>query len=77
MTKTLSMVCHKNYNLIANEIFVMFLISKLITCFIYGFTSKGKSQSIAYLLNEREHIYWTLDLDNEIFSIWVIWTNNL
>jgi hypothetical protein len=41
----------------------MFLTSKLITCFIEGFTSKRKSQSNAYLLNGSEHIYigvWTL-----------------
>jgi hypothetical protein len=41
----------------------MFLTSKLITCFIDGFTLKMESQSIAYLLNESEHIYigfWTL-----------------
>ena len=33
------------------------IISKLITCFIVGFTSKMISQSIAYLLNGSEHIY--------------------
>ena len=38
--------------------------SKLMTCFIDGFTSKRKSQSVAYLLNGSEHIYWILDLDN-------------
>ena len=77
MTKTLSMVSHKNYNLGDNEGFVIFLISKLITCFIDGFTSKMKPQSIAYLLNGNKHIYWILDLDDELHSIWVIWTNNL
>ena len=48
---------NKNYNLSASEVFVMFLTSKLITCFIDGFTSKRKSQSIAYLLYASEHIY--------------------
>ena len=43
------MVSHKNYNLSANEGFVITFISKLITCFIDGFTSKMKSQSIAYV----------------------------
>ena len=43
MTKTLSIVSHKNYNLGASEDFVIFLTSKLITCFIDGFTSKMKS----------------------------------
>ena len=77
MTKTLSMVSHKNYNLIANEGFEMFLTSKLITCFIDGPSLERKSQSVAYLLNESEHIYWILDLNNEVHSIWVIWTSNL
>ena len=77
MTKTLSMVSHKNYNLNANEGFVIFLTSKLITCFIDGFTLKMKSQSIAYLLNGSEHIYWILDLEDEVHSIWVIWTSGL
>ena len=77
MTKILSMISHKNYNLNANEGFVMFLTSRLITCFIDGFTSQMKSQSIAYLLNGSEHIYWILDLEDEVHSIWVIWTNGL
>ena len=77
MTKTLSMVSRKNYNLGANEGFVVFLTSKLITCFIGGFTSKMKSQSIAYVLNGSKHIYWNLDLKYEVHSIWVIWTSDL
>ena len=58
MTKTLSMASHKNYNLNASEGFVTFFIFKLITCFIDGFTLIMKSQSLAYLLNGSEHIYW-------------------
>ena len=73
MTKTLSMVGHKNYNLSANEDFVIFLTSMLITCFIDGFTLKMKSQSIAYLLNESEHIYWIQDPEDEVHSIWDLW----
>ena len=69
MTKNLLMVSHKNYNLNTNEGFVMFLTSKLITCFIDGFTTKRKSQSIVYFLNGSEHIYWVLDFDNEVHSI--------
>ena len=57
MTKTLSMLSHKNNNLIANEDFVILLTSKLITYCIDSVTLKMKSQSIAYLLNEREHTY--------------------
>jgi hypothetical protein len=77
MTKTLSMASHKNDNLSANEGFVMFFISKLITCFIDRFTLKMKSQSIPYLLKGCEHIYWILNLENEVHSIWVIWTSGL
>ena len=49
---------------------MIFLNSKLLTCFIGGFTLKMKSQSIAYLLNEGEHEYWILDLEGEVHSIW-------
>ena len=77
MAKTLSMVSHKNYNLNANKSFVLFLTSKLITSFIDGFTLKTKSQLIVYLLNESEHIYWILDLEDEVHSMWVIWTSGL
>ena len=71
------MVSHKNYNLIVNEGFVKKLTSKFITCFIDGFTSKMKFHSTAYLLNESEHTYWILDLEDEVRLIWVIWTSGL
>jgi hypothetical protein len=29
-----------------------------------------ESQSIAYLFNGSEHIYWILDLEGEVHSIW-------
>ena len=77
MAKTLSMISHKNYNLNANEGFVIFWTCKLITCFIDDFTSKMKSQSMAYLLNGSELIYWILDLEDEVHSVWVIWTSDL
>jgi hypothetical protein len=57
MTKTLSMVSNKNYNLNALEGFIIFLTSKLITCFIDGLTLKIKTQLVSYLLNETIHIY--------------------
>ena len=60
----------QNNNLNANEGFVIILTSKLIICFIDGFTLKIKSQSIAYLLNGSEHIHWILDLESEVYSIW-------
>ena len=44
---------------------------------IEGLTSKMKSQSIVRLLNGSEHIHWILDLQDEVHSIWVIWTSNL
>jgi hypothetical protein len=52
------MVSHKNYNFNINKDFVIFLTSKLITCFIDGFTSGMKSQSIAYLLIRSAQTYW-------------------
>ena len=70
------MVNLKYYNLDANR-FLIFLTSKLITCFIDGFTSKVRSQSIAYLLNGSEHLYWILDFKDEVQLInWVIWTSS-
>ena len=77
MTKTFLLVSHKHYNLSVSEGFVIFLTSKLNTCFIDKFTLKMKFQSIAYLLNVREHIYWILDLEDEVHSISVIWTSGL
>ena len=77
MTKTLSMVSHKNYNLSASKDFVNFLTSKWITSFIDGFTLIMKSQSIAYVLNKNEHIYWILDLKGEVHSIWDLWISGL
>ena len=77
MTKTLSMVSLKNYNLSTNEGLVTFLTSKLITWFIAGLASKVKFQSIAYVLNGSEHIYWILNLEDEVHSIWAIWTSGL
>ena len=61
---------HKNDNLNVNEDFVIFLTSKLITCFIDGFTSGMKSQSIIYLLIGSAPIYWISDLEGEVHSIW-------
>ena len=79
MTKTLSMISHKNYNLNDDVDFVIILTSKLITCFIDSFTSKMKSQSISYLLNWSEYIYiyWILNLEDEVHSIRVIWRSGL
>ena len=51
-------------------VLVIFWTSKLITCFIDSFTLKTKSQPIAYLLNGSEDIYWTLDLDGKVHSMW-------
>ena len=36
-----------------------------------------KSQSIAYSLNESEHIYWILDLEGEVHSVWDLWISGL
>ena len=71
------MVSHENYKMSANEGFVMFLTSKFITMFIGSFTLKMNSQSTACLLNGNEHIYWILNLEDEVHSIWVIWTSGI
>ena len=63
------MVSHKNKTLVLMRVFVMFLTSKFITCFIDGFTSKRKSHSVAYLLNGSEHIHWILNLENEMHMV--------
>ena len=39
-----------------------------------SFTLKMKSQSIAYLLNGSEHIYWILALEGKVHSTWDLWT---
>ena len=70
MTRLISNGKLQNYNLNINEDFVMCLTSKSIMCFIDGFTSGMKSQSIAYLLIGSAHIYWILDLEGEMHSIW-------
>ena len=72
MTKILSMLCHKNHKFGANEGFVIFLTSILITCFIDNFTLKMESQSISCLLSKSECIYWILDLENEVHSMWIL-----
>lgn len=52
------MVSHINNKVLnANEEFVNFLDSKLITCSIDDFILQIKSQSIAYLLGGSKHIH--------------------
>ena len=70
------MVSHKNYNLSAHKGFVILLTSKLSTCFIDGFTSKMKSQSITCFSNGSEYIYWIVALEDEVHSIGVLWTSD-
>ena len=43
--------------------------------FIDNFTSGMKTQSIAYLLRESEHIYWILGHQGEVHSIWDLCTS--
>ena len=67
------MVSHVNYKVLnANEDFVIFLTSKLITSLIDGFTLGTRSQSIAYSLGGSKHVHWILDLVDEVHSIWVL-----
>jgi hypothetical protein len=60
----------QNYNLDVNEGFVKLSTSNLITCMIVGFTLKMKSQSIAYVFKGSEHLYWILDLGDEMHTVW-------
>ena len=52
------------------RVLVIFLTSKLITCFIGGFTLTMKPQSIAHSLIRSEHVYWNLDLEGEVHLMW-------
>jgi hypothetical protein len=45
--------------------------------FMDGCTLKIKSRWIAHLLNGSEHIYWILDLEGEVHSIWDLWISGL
>jgi hypothetical protein len=57
------MVCDNNYHLTSNEEFFISLTSKLVTYFIDSCTLGMKSQSIAYLPNGSEHIFWALEVE--------------
>ena len=35
-----------------------------------------KPQSIAYLLNGNAHIYWILNFEGEVHSIWDLWVSD-
>jgi hypothetical protein len=63
MTKTLSMVIHKNYNLLSTEGFVMFLTSKLITCFTNCFILIMPNKLLIYSMKVNIYIgLWTLNV---------------
>ena len=75
MTKTLSMVSHIITSVLVR---VLFFTSKLISCFIVGFTSSMKSHSIAYLTQWKWiYIYWILNLEDETHLIWDLWRSGL
>ena len=58
------MLSHNVFSLCVNEGFVTFFTSNIFTCFIDGFTSKMKSQSMAYLLSGTDIYieFWTLKM---------------
>ena len=64
------MVSHENYNLIANEGFVIYFHFQVNCMFYWQFTLEMKSPSIAYLLNGSQDMYWIVDLESEVHSIW-------
>ena len=71
MTKTLSMVSHKTYNLIANEGFVIFMTSKLIACFIDGSLWKWNPYKLLiYSMEVKIYIgFWTLKVKCSQYGI--------
>ena len=73
MTKILSIVSYKNYNLSANEDFVTFFNFQVNYVLYWRFHFQNEIQSIVYLLNGSEHIYRIWDLENEVHSIWDLW----
>ena len=40
------------------------------TMFYWQFHFENETQPITYLLNESEDIYWIVDLESEVRSIW-------
>jgi hypothetical protein len=50
-------------NPVENASFVPWVLATLLTI-----VSKTKSQSIAYLLSGSEHVYWILDIEDEVHS---------
>ena len=77
MAKAFSNGKSQKYHLNVNEDLLIFLTSKLSTCFIDEFTLEIISQSSAYLPSGSGHLYWILDLEGEVHSIWVLWTSGL
>ena len=63
MTKTLSNVYDGIFYIFK------FQLNYILYC---GCTSGMRSQSIAYLLIESERIYWSLGLEVEVHSTWVL-----
>ena len=79
MTKAFSMVTHKNCNPSANDGFVIYLTSKLFICFIDEFTSKKEIPINCLFIQWKWayiYIYMGLDLENEVHSMWIIWTSD-
>ena len=72
MTKTFSMVSRKSYNFSANAGFVIILTSKLVTCFIGGFTWKwNPSQLFIYSMEVNMYIgFWTLKVKCTQYGIY-------
>ena len=45
--------------------------------FHWRFHFVNEIQSIVYLLNQSEHVYWIWDLENEVHSLWDLWIRGL
>ena len=53
------------------------MTSKLIACCIDGSLREWNPCQSLILLNENEDIYWILDLESEVHSIWDLWISDL
>ena len=77
MTKTLSMASHKIYNLNANEGFVIFCDFQVDYMVFLRFHFENEIPVNCLSLNGSEHIYWIMDLKNEVHLIWDLWISGL
>ena len=77
MTKTLSMVSHKNYYLSANEDFFNIFDFQVIYMLYWRFHFENETTVNCLLTQWKWGIYWTWVLEDEVHSIWDLWISGL